>query len=97
MRTLATGTNKMKVTWVVRIDLENKLLPEELYFSTVIGMCFFFVLVHMSCVSGLHTQPNVNEVASKCLWPPILELAHAVIRQDYLPSGFLANAIGPNP
>ena len=30
MRTLDTKTNKMKGTWVVRIELENKPLPEEL-------------------------------------------------------------------
>jgi len=30
MRTLDTKTSKMKGTWVVRIELENKLLPKEL-------------------------------------------------------------------
>jgi len=30
MRTLDTKTNKMKGTWVVRIELEKKPLPEEL-------------------------------------------------------------------
>jgi len=29
MRKLDTGANKMKGTWAVRIELENKLLPEE--------------------------------------------------------------------
>ena len=30
MRKLDTGANKMKGTWAVRIELENKPLPEEL-------------------------------------------------------------------